>query len=78
MLDTGGWAAPMEADGAVETRPSRHPERRRIHHTTMIHDAGHDISVLRYEDDDEPLVLDGAVGFVHELLVASWARRPAA
>ena len=24
-LDTGGWAAPMAADGTVEARPSRHP-----------------------------------------------------
>ena len=78
VLDTGGWAAPMEDDGSVATRPSRHPARRRIHHTALIHGAGSDISVLRYEDDEEPLVLEGAIGFVNELLVACWARRPAA
>jgi hypothetical protein len=77
VLETGGWAAPMEDDGSVSTRPSRHPERRRIHHTTVIHGAGADISVLRYEGTDDPLVLDGAVGFVYELLLACWARRPA-
>ena len=78
VLDTGGWAAPMEDDGSVATRPSRHPARRRIHHTTLIHGAGRDISILRYEDDEEPVVLDGAIGFVYELLVACWARRPVA
>jgi anti-sigma factor RsiW len=77
-LDTGGWAAPMDDDGSVRIRPSRHPERRRIHHTALIHGSGEDISVLRYDDDAEPVVLEGAVGIVLDLLVACWSRRPAA
>jgi hypothetical protein len=76
-LETGGWAAPLE-ESAVAPRPSRHPARRRIHHTAIIYGDGADISVLRYEDDPEPQLLDGAVGVVYELLVACWARRPAA
>jgi hypothetical protein len=74
-LQTGGWAAPMEDDGSVHGRPSEHPERRRIHHVTLIHGGGEDISVLRYEGDGDPLVLEGAIGYVHELLLTCWARR---
>jgi hypothetical protein len=76
-LDTSGWAAPLDAI-AAHGRPSRHPQRRRIRHTAIVYGAGQDISVLRYDDDAEPRVLDGAVGVVYELLVACWARRPAA
>jgi hypothetical protein len=74
-LQTGGWAAPMEGDGSVSGRPSEHPERRRIHHVTLIHGGGEDISVLRYEGDADPLVLEGAIGYVQEVLLACWARR---
>jgi hypothetical protein len=77
-LETSGWAAPLNDDGSVPVRPSRHPERRRVRHTTLIHGAGHDISVLRYDDEAEPVVLEGAVGVVVDLLRACWARRPAA
>jgi hypothetical protein len=83
-LETTGWAAPMEPDGSVAARPSRHPERRRIHHTTVLHGAGEDISVLRYEDEnedepaDEPVILEDAIGVVPDLLRACWSRRPAA
>jgi len=77
-LDTGGWAAPMAADRTVEARPSRHPERRRVHHTVLIHGVGVDVSVLRDDDAPEPMVLEGAVGLVLDLLLDCWARRPAA
>jgi hypothetical protein len=77
-LDTGGWAAPMEDDGSVAERPSRHPERRRIHHTALVYGAAADVSVLLYEGATEPMVLEGAVGFVADLLLECWARRPAA
>ena len=77
VLETEGWAAPMEADGSVSARPSRHPERRRIHHTVLVHGAGADVSVLHYDDETEPVVLEGAVGVVPDLLAACWARRPA-
>ena len=77
-LETGGWVAPM-ADVDDETlRPSRHPQRRRIHQTVLIHGEGEDVSVLRYVDsDDEPVVLEGAVGAVADLLVKCWSRRAA-
>jgi hypothetical protein len=76
-LETGGWAAPMNPDGTVSTRPSRHPKRQRIHHTVIIGGAGEDVSVLRYNDlARDPLVLRDGVGLVLELLLAVWARRP--
>jgi hypothetical protein len=62
----------------VLERPSRHPERRRIHHTAIVHGDTEDLSVLRYDGECEPVVLEGAVGLVHELLLACWQRRPAA
>ena len=70
-LDTMGWSGPMD-----EGRPSRHPLRRRIHHTGVIFGDAEDVSIVRSEDA-EPQVLRGAIGFVHDLLVACWLRRPA-
>ena len=58
VLDTGGWAAPMEDDGRSPPGPVAIP---RAPHPP--HDAhprrGSDVSVLRYEDAEEPLVLEG-------------------
>jgi hypothetical protein len=76
-LETGGWAAPMEPDGTVATRPSRHPQRQRIHQTVIIGGAGEDVSVLRYDDrGGDPIVLRDGVGVVLELLLGVWGRRP--
>jgi hypothetical protein len=69
-LEVGGWASPLG-----EGRPSIHPLRRRVHQTVLIYGDGDDISVLRYDDEEEPHILRGAVGVVHELLVACWLRR---
>jgi hypothetical protein len=78
VLETGGWAAPLAEDADEQVRPSRHPERRRIHHTVMIHGDGVDVSVLRDDDAPEPVVMEGAVGLVLDLLLECWQRRPAA
>jgi hypothetical protein len=77
-LETGGWAAPMEDDGSVRTRPSRHRHRRRVHHTVIVHGESAEVSVLHYDDEPEPVVLEGGVGPVLERLLACWARRAAA
>ncbi len=73
-LETTGWAAPLDDDLSVHTRPSQHPQRRRIHHTALVHGNGDDVSVLR--DRDSVTVLFGAVGVVADLIRACWARRP--
>lgn len=73
-LISTGWAAPMEADGTVSTRPSRHPARRHVQITVLITGDGEDISLLRCEGD-EPEVLRGGVGVVHERLLQCWRRR---
>ena len=70
VLETTGWTSPMD-----EGRPSEHPLRKRVHQTVVISGLSDDISVLRY-DDAEPQVLRGAIGFVLDLLVESWQRRP--
>ena len=72
-LATNAWAAPMEEDGTVSLRPSLHPERRRVHVTLVVGNAGA-VSILRY-GDGEPTVLRGGVGIVHERMVGCWARR---
>ena len=72
-LETTGWSAPMD-DADELRRPSRHPQRRRIHHTALVYGDGKDVSVLRCEDD-EPQLLRGAVGVVPELLCACWVSR---
>jgi hypothetical protein len=73
-LDTGGWAAPMNDDGTVDSRPSQHPLRQRVRHTALVYGAGVDVSVLTYQDD-EPQVLRDGVGVVVELMRACWSRR---
>jgi hypothetical protein len=55
-------------------RPSEHPQRRRIHHTCVVHGDGTDVSVVRY-DDGRPLLMHDGVGVVLELLRACWSRR---
>src|SRR5262245_61536077 len=75
-LATRGWAAPIDDDGGMTMRPSEHPEKRRIHHTALVTGDAEDVSVLRYDDQPEPIVLLGAVGLGHDLLVACWLRRP--
>jgi hypothetical protein len=72
-MECRGWAAPMDGTEGV-TRPSEHPERRRIHHTCLVYGAGSDVSVVRYEDD-EPLIMRDGVGVVLDLLRACWSRR---
>jgi hypothetical protein len=74
-LETTGWAAPLDPDRELQTRPSRHPQRRRVHHTALVHGEGDDVSVLRV--GDEVTVLTGAVGVVAELMRDCWERRPA-
>ena len=41
----------------------------------MIFGDAEDVSILRSEDA-EPQILRGAIGFVQDLLVACWRRRP--
>ncbi len=72
-MECSGWAAPMDDMDGVE-RPSQHPERRRIHHTCLIHGDGADISVVRYEDG-EPVLMHDGIGVVLDLLRACWSRR---
>lgn len=68
----------MEADGTVRTRPSEHPQRRRVHTTVLVGgEDGEEVSVVRFADD-EPLILRGGVGVVHERLLRCWARRQVA
>jgi hypothetical protein len=78
VLDTGGWAAPLPDAGDAYVRPSRHPERRRVHHTVLIHGAGAEVSVMRDAGAPDGQVMEGAIGYVLELLLACWRRRPAA
>lgn len=77
-LETSGWAAPHDDDVTVPTRPSEHPDRWRIHATTVVADDGDAVTVLRDEDarDAPPTVLHGGVGTVPNRLRACWARRP--
>jgi len=75
VLDSAGWAAPLDADGSVTLRPSQHPRRRRMHQTCVVHgDDGTDVTVLR-QDGDPPQVMRGGIGFVLDLMRACWANR---
>jgi hypothetical protein len=68
-----GWAAPL--DECDEFRPpSQHPERRRIHATTLVYGDGADITVMRTADQ-EPQLLRGAIGEVNDRLQSCWSAR---
>ena len=72
-LETSGWAAPL--DECDEWRPpSRHPERRRIHATTLVYGDGDDITVMRTEDG-LPELMRGGIGEVADRLQSCWAAR---
>lgn len=73
-LSTGAWAAPMDEDGSIERRPSRHPRRWRVHVTTVVAQDGADRSVIRAGDGVPMLVSDG-YGLVNQRLIRCWARR---
>jgi hypothetical protein len=75
-LATRGWAAPMEDDGTMLARPSEHPERRRVHQTVVVSGDSEVVSVLRYDGVDDPILLRGGAGVVHDRLVHCWQRRP--
>lgn len=76
-LATTAWAAPIDDDvpaGWARVQPSRHPERKRMHVTVLVGGAGEDVSVLR-GPGQEPVVVHGGCGVVHDLLVRCWNRR---
>ena len=61
-FESGGWAAPVDDESEVGVRPSRHPQRRRIHSTTvMFGEGGVDITIVR-SDGEPPQVMRGGVG----------------
>jgi hypothetical protein len=72
-METCGWAAPLDECDELR-RPSTHPQRRRIHATTLVYGDGADITVMRTEDGP-PECMRGGVGVVPELLRACWAAR---
>jgi hypothetical protein len=54
---TTGWAAPLNNEGEVEGKPSEHLERRRVRLTAIASREGM-ASVIRFQDDDEEIVVD--------------------
>ena len=76
-VTAAGWRAPMEGDGSMEERPSRHPDRKRIHSTTVVAGDGELVTVLRTADVDpngRVEVLPGGEGAVPELIQQAWMR----
>jgi hypothetical protein len=52
---TTGWAAPIDEDSDVDTRPSLHRDRRRVR-LSMIGKHDEVASIMRFEDDpDNPI-----------------------
>lgn len=76
-VTAAGWRAPMEADGSMEERPSRHPDRQRIHATTVVSGDGELMTVMRTAGVDPSgrvEVMPGGEGVVPELLQQCWRR----
>lgn len=54
---TTGWAAPLNADGGVDGKPSEHAQRRRVR--LMVVASREDVaSVLRFQDEPDEIVTD--------------------
>lgn len=54
---TTGWAAPLNANGEVDGRPSEHAERRRVRLAVIVN---REIvaNVLRFQDEPDDVVVD--------------------
>ena len=56
-VHTTGWAAPLNADGEVDGRPSKHPERRRVALVTVMTAEGLG-SALSFTDEPGKIITD--------------------
>ena len=75
-LVTVGWAAPLEEDGTVKGKPSKHPEKRRVRLIASItqEDRG---SVLEWADTLEIVEDEGeATGSLADALEKAWNLAP--
>jgi len=74
---TCGWAAPINDDGTISARPSRHPNRRRVRAVAVVSDDGI-ASVVRFEDEPDVARADGGkgTGEVVDALEAMWFGDP--
>ncbi len=74
----GGWMAQSDdqtSSQPLDMRPSRHPDRRRVHSTTVIGGAFSMVTVLRVLEHPDPMILTGCtVGRVPDALEACWLR----
>lgn len=69
---TSGWAAPLNAFGEVDGRPSEHAQRRRVRLMACVRRSDLTMtSVLRFGDSDEVVIDEGsATGTLAEALIA--------
>ena len=74
---TTGWAAPLDDDGSLPVRASRHPARRRVRVVAAVSDDGV-ASVIRFEDDPEHFVAERGrgIGDVVDALESMWFGDP--
>ena len=56
-VSTGGWSAPLDADGEADCPPSEHPERKRVLLVAVV-TAEEIMSAMRFADEDE-IITDG-------------------
>ncbi len=76
---TAGWAAPMQDDGSMTHRASRHPDRRRVRAVAVVNDDGL-ASVIRFEDDPANSFAQSerGTGDIIDALEAMWFGDPTA
>jgi hypothetical protein len=69
---TSGWAAPLNANGDVDGRPSEHAQRRRVRLMACVRRSDLSVtSVLRFGDSDEVVIDEGnATGSLAEALLS--------
>lgn len=76
---TTGWAAPLDDDGTMSQRASRHPMRRRVRAVAVVDDNGV-ASVIRFEDDPTHMILQAerGTGDIVDALESMWFGDPTA
>ena len=69
---TSGWAAPLNADGSVEGRPSEHAMRRRVRLCAFVRRSDLTMaSIIRFGDTDEVNIDEGsATGSLAEAMLS--------
>lgn len=72
-VTTTGWAAPLNADGGVDGKPSEHAQRRRVMLVALA-TADEIMSAIRFADDEEVVCETNGAGSLADALRGAFER----